>query len=101
RDNLATAGIMVVLMNLLTMGMGYGVAWLAKLPAAQAVTVTYEVGVQNLALALLITLTILRAPDLAVPALLYAVVMPAVALAFLPVARRIVQAEDVEAVQVG
>ena len=69
RDNLATAGIMVVLLNLLTMGMGYGVAWLARLPAAQAVTITYEVGVQNLALALLITLTIMRAPDLAVPQL--------------------------------
>jgi predicted Na+-dependent transporter len=64
------------------------------------VTITYEVGVQNLALALLITLTILRAPDLAVPALLYAVVMPAVALAFLPVARRILQAEEIQAGQV-
>ncbi|HVH26385.1 MAG TPA: bile acid:sodium symporter family protein [Vicinamibacterales bacterium] len=101
RNNLATAGTLVVLMNLLTMAMGYGVARLARLPAAQAVTITYEVGVQNLALALLITLTILRSPDLAVPALLYAVVMPAVALAFLPVARRILEAEKIRPVQVG
>jgi BASS family bile acid:Na+ symporter len=73
-----------------TMAAGYGVARLARLPAAQAVTIVYEVGVQNLALAMLITLTILRSPSLAVAALLYAVVMPAAALAFLPVARRII-----------
>jgi len=93
RDNLATAGLLVVTMNLFTMAMGYGVARLARLPAAQAVTITYEVGIQNLALAMLITLTILRSPDLAVTALLYAVVMPATALAFLPVARRIIANE--------
>ena len=57
-------------------------------------TIIYEVGVQNLALAMLITLTILRLPDLAVTALLYAVVMPAAALAFLPVARRLIRDEE-------
>jgi len=94
RDNLATAGLLVVLMNVSTMAAGYGVARLARLPAAQAVTIVYEVGVQNLALALLMTLTILRSPDLAVTALLYAVVMPAAALAWLPVARRMISAEE-------
>jgi BASS family bile acid:Na+ symporter len=101
RDNLASAGLLVVLMNVLTLAMGYGVARLAGLPAPQAVTITYEVGVQNLALALLITLTVLRRPDLAVPALLYAVVMPALALAFLPVARRILLDEQVRSTEPG
>ena len=94
RDNLATAGLLVVAMNVFTMAAGYGVARLGKLPASQAVTIVYEVGVQNLALALLITLTILRSPELAVTALLYAVVMPAAALAFLPVARKIIAIEE-------
>ena len=94
RDNLATAGLLVVAMNVFTMAAGYGVARLGRLPAAQAVTIVYEVGVQNLALALLITLTILRSPELAVTALLYAVVMPAAALAFLPVARKIIASEE-------
>jgi BASS family bile acid:Na+ symporter len=94
RDNLASAGLLVLLMNLLTMALGFGVARLARLPADQSVTIVYEVGVQNLALALLITLTILRAPDLAVAALLYAVVMPAIALAFLPAARRLIADEE-------
>jgi BASS family bile acid:Na+ symporter len=101
RDNLATAGLLVVLMNVFTMAAGYGVARLGRLPAAQAVTIVYEVGVQNLALALLITLTILRSPGLAGTALLYAVVMPAAALAFLPVARRIIAADEVSRRRAG
>jgi len=101
RDNLASAGLLVVLMNVLTMAMGYGIARLARLPAAQTVTIIYEVGVQNLALALLITLTILRSPDLAVTALLYAVVMPAAALALLPAARRIIAREEAGATRVA
>jgi BASS family bile acid:Na+ symporter len=89
RDNFAIAGFLVVTMNLVTMAMGYYAAKLAKLPPAQQVTITYEVGVQNLALAMVITLSILQRPDLAVAALLYAVVMPLTALGFLSVARRI------------
>lgn len=66
-------------------------------------TITYEVGVQNLALAMLITLTLLQRPDLAVAALLYAVVMPATALLWLPYAKRIIEREygSAEAVPVA
>jgi BASS family bile acid:Na+ symporter len=94
RDNIAAAGLLVVLMNIFTMISGYAVARLARLPPSQAVTIVYEVGVQNLALALLITLTILGSPGLAVTALVYAVVMPAAALAFLPVARQLIADEE-------
>lgn len=94
RDNFAIAGFLVVTMNVVTMAMGYYSARLAKLPAAQTITITYEVGVQNLALAMVITLSILQRPDLAVAALLYAVVMPLSALAFLSIARRIMAAEE-------
>ncbi|MBI4263586.1 MAG: bile acid:sodium symporter family protein [Acidobacteria bacterium] len=89
----ATAGGLVIAMNLLTMGMGFGLAKLFKLPIAQVVTITFEVGVQNLALAFAITFNILRRPDLAVAALLYAVVMPATALAFVSMGRRMIAAE--------
>lgn len=94
RDNFAIAGLLVVTMNLSTMAMGYYLAKLGGLAAPQRVTVTYEVGIQNLALAMLITLTLLKRPDLAIAALLYAVVMPASALAFLPFARRIIEKEE-------
>jgi BASS family bile acid:Na+ symporter len=95
RDNIASAGALVITMNLLTMGLGYGIARAFRLPMTQVVTITFEVGIQNLALALTITLRILQAPDLAIAALLYAVVMPATALAFVSIARRwIVAAEN-------
>lgn len=91
--NFASAGALVITMNILTMGLGYGLARLFKLPTAQVITITFEVGVQNLALALAITLRIIADPSLAVSVLLYAAIMPATALAFVSIARRILRAE--------
>lgn len=88
RDYWASAGALVIAMNLLTMGLGYGLAKAFGLPMPQVVTITFEVGVQNLALAIAIAFNILQRPDLAIAALIYAAVMPATALAFVSVARR-------------
>jgi BASS family bile acid:Na+ symporter len=87
----ATAGLLVIVMNLLTMGFGFGLARLFRLPMKQVVTITFEVGVQNLALSFAITFNILQRPDLAVAALIYAAVMPATALAFVPIGRRLIE----------
>ncbi len=92
-NNFASAGALVLTMNVLTMGLGFGLARLFKLPTPQVVTITFEVGVQNLALAFAITFTMLRRPDLAAAGLLYAVVMPATALAFISIARRMIGVE--------
>ena len=91
-DNFATAGALVVTMNVITMALGFGLARLFRLPTPQVVTITFEVGVQNLALAFAITFTMLRRPDLAAAGLLYAVVMPATALAFISIGRRMIAA---------
>lgn len=91
-DHFATAGGIVIAMNLVTMGLGFALARLFKLPTAQVVTITFEVGVQNLALSFAITFTMLQRPDLAVAGLLYAVVMPATALAFVSIGRRMIAA---------
>ena len=98
-DYFATAGTLVVVMNLLTMGLGFGLARLFKLPIPQVVTITFEVGVQNLALSFAITFNILQRPDLAVAGLIYAAVMPATALAFMSIARRMIEKES--AAQLG
>ena len=98
-DYFATAGTLVVVMNLLTMGLGFGLARLFKLPTPQVVTITFEVGVQNLALSFAITFNILQRPDLAVAGLIYAAVMPATALAFMSIARRMIEKES--AAQLG
>ncbi len=92
--NFANAGALIITMNVLTMGLGYGLGRVFRLPIRQVVTITFEVGVQNLALALTITLRILADPSLAVSVLLYAVVMPATALAFVSIARRMLVAEE-------
>ena len=96
-EHVATAGALVIGMNLLTMGFGYGLARLFRLPTAQVVTITFEVGVQNLALSFAITFNMLSRPDLAVAGLLYAAVMPATALAFVSIGRRLLEAEQAAA----
>ena len=88
-----TAGPLVIVMTLVTMGFGYGAAKVFNLPMPQVVTITFEVGVQNLALAFAIAFNILQRPDLAVAALIYAVIMPAAALGFVAVARRLLAGE--------
>ncbi len=93
-DHFATAGALVVAMNLTTMGLGYALARLFRLPTPQVITITFEVGVQNLALAFAITFNVLQRPDLAVAALLYAAVMPATALGFVAIARRLIPSEE-------
>ena len=93
-DEITTVGLLVITMNLLTMGLGYGMGKLFKLPAPQVVTITYEVGVQNLALAFAITFNILQNPDLAVAALIYAAIMPLTALIFIRFARRLIESEQ-------
>ena len=85
-DNFVQAGLLVAALNLLSMAMGYGLARVAGLPGPQQITLVYEVGVQNISLALLVTLTLLEDPTLAITSLLYAVIMPITALAFLRVA---------------
>jgi bile acid:Na+ symporter, BASS family len=93
-DNVATAGLLVVALNLLTMALGFGLARLFGLPMTQAVTITFEVGVQNLALSFAINFNMLQRPDLAVAGLLYAAVMPATALAFVSIGRRLIDQEQ-------
>lgn len=93
-DHFAAAGALVLTMNVLTMALGFGLAKLFSLPIRQVVTITFEVGVQNLALSFAITFAILQRPDLAVAGLLYAVVMPATALAFVSIGRRMIEREE-------
>jgi BASS family bile acid:Na+ symporter len=93
-DNIGTAGALVVALNLLTMGLGYGLARVFALSTKQAVTITFEVGVQNLALSFAINFNMLQRPDLAVSGLLYAAIMPATALAFVAIGRRLIEADE-------
>lgn len=93
---IAAAGVIALLLNVLSMSMGYVMARGFKLSDRQSVTITYEIGVQNLSLAFLVTLNILGRPDLAIVTLVYAPIMKITALSFLVMARRICAKEEAE-----
>ena len=93
-DHAATAGLLVATMNLASMSLGYGIARLFRLPVRQAVTMVFEVGVQNLALSFAINFNMLQRPDFAVTGLVYAAIMPATALAFVAIGRRLIEADE-------
>ena len=93
-EHAATAGLLATALNLLTMGLGYGVARVFGLPVKQAVTMVFEVGVQNLALSFAINFNMLNRPDLAVAGLTYAAIMPATALVFVSIGRRLIAADE-------
>ena len=80
--NIWTAGLLMTAINLCAMTLGYGLGKLLGLPFAQVAAITFEVGVQNLSLALFVCLTFLESPDLAVASLVYALVMKVTAFSF-------------------
>jgi len=94
RENLLAAGLLVLALNLLSMGMGYGLGRAFSLKLKQAITLTYEIGVQNISLALLVTLTLIGSQTLAITTLLYAVIMPTTALALIAISHKLFAAAD-------
>ena len=93
-EHFVAAGALVITMNVLSMGLGFGLGRLFRLPTTQVVTLTFEIGVHNLALSYFIIYTLLRRAEFAATPLLYAVVMPATALAFVNIARRLLSREE-------
>lgn len=72
---LAQAGVVDVALCAIAMGVGGALAYVAGLSVAQRRTVVIEVGVQNGALALLVTQQMLQNTTMTVPVLLYSPVM--------------------------
>ena len=68
-------GAAVFTLNIIVLGLGY---WLAKsfnLSQKEAITIAYEVGIQNAPLALLITGTIIGNSTMMIPAVTYGILM--------------------------
>lgn len=74
-ENFWQAGLLMIAINLCGMGLGFLIGRWQKLPLDQRVTIMFEVGVQNLSMALLVTMTLLQRPDLAIATLVYALFM--------------------------
>ena len=80
--NIWTAGLLMATINFVAMSIGYGLGNLLRLPFAQMASITFEVGVQNLSMALFVCLTFLKSSDLAVATFVYAFFMKVTALSF-------------------
>jgi BASS family bile acid:Na+ symporter len=70
----ALTGVTLAL-NVLTMGLGFGVATLVSLKTEQVLTISIESGIQNGTLAIVIATSILKQGDMALPAGFYSLVM--------------------------
>ena len=83
------AGIAALLLNVICMSMGFGMSRLGKLNTDQTISITYEVGLQNLSLALVLANTILGMPDYAAVTLIYGFFMKFTALSFMAYAKKL------------
>ncbi len=94
-DNFVDAALIALLLNVIAMAMGFTLGKFFKLDLAKRVSITYEVGVQNITLAFLVTLSLLQEPSLAAATLVYALFMKITALTFLTFARKWIKEDTV------
>lgn len=89
RQYIFQAGLAALLLNVICMSAAYAVARLSRLNLDQTIAITYEIGIQNLSLALVVANTILREPDYAAVTLVYGFFMKATALSFMAYASKL------------
>jgi BASS family bile acid:Na+ symporter len=90
-DNFTSLAPFAVVLNLVMLALGFAIAWAARLPRTQAVTLGIETAVQNAALALVIASSVLKDDAMAIPGAVYGVLMYAGGLAFALTMRRFTQ----------
>lgn len=96
RSHFGTLAPLALSLNLTMLACGFAVAWLARLPRRQAVTLGIETAVQNATLALVIATSVLKNDAMAVPGAVYGVVMYAGGLLFALVMRRFTEESQPE-----
>jgi len=75
RRHLADIGLASLMLNLITMATGAVLGRLLALPTAGRVALAMECGIQNSALGITLAVSVLAAPQLAVPSVVYALLM--------------------------
>lgn len=88
KANLAQAAPIALILNLSTMAIGYGLAKWFRLSASRTLTITFEIGLQNVAVAVLVALTLLKDDALSVVPIIYGVIMLASAFTMSALFRR-------------
>jgi bile acid:Na+ symporter, BASS family len=93
---IAQVGIGVVLLNVISVLLGFWFGKLFKLKFAQRICIAIEVGIQNGTLAIAITAGLLNNPDMAVPAAVYSLFMYVSALLVIFAGRKFAQSIYIE-----
>ena len=79
RENLPTffaqAGLPMLVLNLVAIGLGLGAGWLLKLNREESVCLAVDTSISNGTLAIFITATLLGSPQMAIPAAIYSLLM--------------------------
>lgn len=78
----AAVGAGVVVLNVLSLVIGYSSARLAKLERQATITVAFQAGIHNAIMALYVALAVLNQPLMALPAAVYSITMNAFAICF-------------------
>lgn len=89
KQYIVQAGVAALTLNIICMTLGYGLARLFRLNTDQTISITYEIGLQNLSLALVLANTLLGVPDYAAVTLIYGFFMKFTALSFMAYARKL------------
>jgi BASS family bile acid:Na+ symporter len=95
---LQTAAVALSL-NIFSMAMGFGLGRLFQLSVPQSISITFEVGVQNITLASLVVLTVLQNEAYFIVAVVYAAIMKLTALTFMYFARKWLARDELAAQQ--
>lgn len=74
-DFFLATGLATLTLNILVLALGYGLGQFFKLSRAQAVSIGYEVGLQNGTLALLVAGTLIGNSTMMIPAVTYSILM--------------------------
>jgi bile acid:Na+ symporter, BASS family len=74
-ESFAQIGLVVLIFNLLSMGLGYFIPIMAKLKSSEATAISMEVGIHNGTLAIYIAMSVLNSFPLALPAAVYSIIM--------------------------
>lgn len=72
---IAAVGTACLAFNLISMGVGYGLPRLLRLPREQSIAISMEIGIHNGTLAIFIALNVLQDARMSIPAAVYSIIM--------------------------
>lgn len=75
RTHATSIGVVCLALNVLSLGIGYGVARIARIEPRQAIAIAFEVGIHNGTLAIFIALNVLKESAFSIPAAIYSLLM--------------------------